>query len=117
MAQIARRIHERKACIDQIPSLPSVNIIKQNAKNEIEVLQCMSIIITPKSPNNTVILKTGQICTINKIYLENNIIKFSVHMLQRKEKRVCLYKPSKFTHFKYMGNMFFLFDNGKNYYY
>lgn len=85
VAQIARRLHERRVCENQVPSLPSISIIKQNFENEIQILECINMTVTPKPPNNTILLKTGHICTINKIYLENNTIKLSVSILQKRD--------------------------------
>ncbi|XP_067203635.1 uncharacterized protein [Linepithema humile] len=88
VAQLARRLCEQKTCINQVPSPLVVTILKQNGNN-IEALQCINMLLTNKAPDNTVLLKMGCICTINKMYVENNKIKL--------EGDVCIIKKSVYT--------------------
>lgn len=88
VAQLARRLYEQKTCINQVPFPSVVTILKQNANN-IETLQYTNMLITNKAPDDTVLLKMGRICTINKVFVENNIIKL--------EGKVCIIKKSVYT--------------------
>lgn len=82
--QLARRMHEKKLCLNEKPSLPSIEILQQT-NEEIKKLKYKQITITTKSPDNTVILNNKNICRIKKIYVTDGIFKANVDIMKVKD--------------------------------
>lgn len=75
LAQLCRRLHENNITnsSNRIISLRDMEIIKKKKEDDHNIcilkMKYKGVILTSKSPNNTVLLKNGKILEINKLFL------------------------------------------------
>ena len=90
IAQYFRRIHEEREILDlQAKPFKELLILRRGVKNAIILLKYKEQYISNKHPDNTVILKNGNIVTISKIFLFQTKIYLQV--------RSCKIKKSVYT--------------------